>query len=306
LDLDEFQAKQVLEKYGIPICSSNSVSVSVKSHLRFGWEVDRVSRSYVLKITRIAEKSAMTVSDPTIKTVVDSQLGLSSFQSLSIVRDLGYSDSWISGLSRIIVSFAQACFECDVEFAEIDLFLADRDGFVVADARLVVDDNALFRHPEFQYDNQVCSPLEALARKFNLGYVKLDGDIGVVGNGAGLVLATIDLLHSLGGHPANFLDMGGGANPQTIKAALQIVFDDPDINAILVNVLGGITHCDEVANLILEAAIEAKSKKPLVVRLVGTNEVEGRRILRAGGVEVLGGMEEAAKRVIELLAGVQK
>lgn len=295
----------MLEKYGIPICSSNSVSVSAKSHLRLGWEVDRASRSYILKLTRIAEKSAMTVVEPTIRTVVDSQLGLSSFQVLSIVRDLGYSDSWTSSLTRIIESFAQACFECDAEFAEIDLFLADRNGFMAIDARLVIDDNALFRHPEFQRNTQVCSPQAALAKKFNLAYVKLDGDIGVVGNGAGLVLATIDLLRSLGGHPADFLDMGGGANPQTIKAALQIVFEDPDVNAILVNVLGGITHCDEVANLILEASVEAKSKKPLVVRLVGTNEVEGRMILRVGGVDVLCGMEEAAKRVIELLAGVQ-
>ena len=152
--------------------------------------------------------------------------------------------------------------------------------FVAIDARMVIDDNALFRHPEYAAEEtEELSPQEALALKNNLAYVKLDGDIGVVGNGAGLVMATLDLLNFFGGKPANFLDLGGGATIEAIAAALQIVLADPATKVIVVNVLGGITHCDDVARGIVEAANEAKVKKPLVVRLVGTNQIEGKKIL---------------------------
>jgi succinyl-CoA synthetase beta subunit len=176
--------------------------------------------------------------------------------------------------------------------------------FVAADARMVIDDNALFRHPEYEAEEaQTLSPQEALALKNNLAYIKLDGDIGVVGNGAGLVMATLDLLTLSGGKPANFLDLGGGATIEAIKAALEIVLADLDTKIILVNVLGGITRCDEVARGIIEAAKHAEVKKPLVVRLVGTNQQEGQKILADAGIRVLGSMEEAAKQAVEFAAG---
>ena len=150
---------------------------------------------------------------------------------------------------------------------------------------------------------QSLSPDEALALKNNLSYVKLDGDIGVVGNGAGLVMATLDLLTSFGGKPANFLDVGGGASTEAITAALVIVLGDKATKAVLVNVLGGITRCDDVARGIVEAIKETNAGKPVAVRLVGTNQLEGQRILAEAGISVLGSMNEAAKQAVEVCSG---
>ena len=144
-----------------------------------------------------------------------------------------------------------------------------------------------------------------MALKNNLSYVKLDGDIGVVGNGAGLVMATLDLLNFFGGKPANFLDLGGGATVEAIAAALQIVLTEPGTKVVLVNVLGGITHCDDVARGIVEVANEAKIKKPVVVRLVGTNQQEGQKILATAGISALDSMEQAAKQAVEIAIGAQ-
>ena len=189
--------------------------------------------------------------------------------------------------------------ESDAELAEINP-LVETEGFCSCRRSKVIDDNALFRHPEYETEEaQTLSSTEALAQKNNLAYVKLDGDIGVVGNGAGLVMATLDLLTFFGGKPANFLDVGGGAQMEAIKAAMEIVLNDPDTKAVLVNVLGGITRCDEVARGIIEAIKETKAEKPLAVRLVGTNQWEGQRILADAGVSVLGSMEETASKAVE-------
>jgi len=284
--------------------------VSVKKELYLGLVVDRFSRSYVLLSSRmggvdieeLANKSPETIN----RTIIDPQLGIRSFHAVSIAKSLGYRGSQLTELSLIIERFFRASIENDAELAEINpLVETDMGKFVAVDARLLIDDNAIFRHPEYQQQTaETRSPQQALAEKYNLAYVKLDGDIGVVGNGAGLVMATVDLLHFFGGKPADFLDIGGGANTQTIRAALQIVLDDPDVKSVLVNVLGGITHGDEVAYGILEAIKDAKISKPLVVRLVGTNEKEGQEILSAGGVNVMTSLEGAAKRAVELAAGV--
>jgi succinyl-CoA synthetase beta subunit len=251
------------------------------------------------------EELGMKNPESVNRTVVDPQLGIRSFHAISIAERLGYVGNQLAELSQIIERFFRAFIENDAELAEINpLVETDLGKFVAVDARVVIDDNAIFRHPEYQQQlTQKQSTLQTLAEKYKLAYVKLDGDIGVVGNGAGLVMATIDLLHFFGGKPANFLDIGGGANVQTIRAAVQILLTTPEIKSVLVNVLGGITHCDEVAYGILEAIRDTKTEKPLVVRLVGTNEKEGQKILRAGGVNVLDSMEEAAKRAVKLAGG---
>ena len=284
--------------------------VSVKKELYLGLVVDRFNRSYFLLSSRMGgvdiDELAMKSPEDIIRTVVDPQLGIRSFHAVSIAKSLGYNGSQLTELSLIIERFFRAFIENDAELAEINpLVETDNGEFVAVDARVLIDDNAIFRHPEYQQQTaEKRSPQQALAEKYNLAYVKLDGDIGVVGNGAGLVMATIDLLHFLGGKPADFLDIGGGANTQTIRAALQIVLDDPEVKVVLVNVLGGITKGDEVAYGILEAIKDAKIRKPLVVRLVGTNEKEGQKILRAGGVNVMTSLEGAAKRAVELAEGV--
>ena len=280
----------------------------VKKELYFGITVDRFNRSYValasgmggVEIEEVAEKTPKAI----VRTIIDFQLGMRAFQALAVAKQLGYGGSQLLELSGIIQKLYQACVESDAEMAEINpLVETDVGSFVAADARMVIDDNALFRHPEYEANEvQMLSPAEAFASRNNLAYVKLEGDIGVVGNGAGLVMATLDLLTFFGGKPANFLDVGGGANMEAIRAALEIVLSDPDTKAVLVNVLGGITRCDEVARGIVEALKDTKARKPLAVRLVGTNQMEGQKILSDAGISVLDSMEKAARRAVEFAA----
>ncbi|MGC9346057.1 MAG: succinate--CoA ligase subunit beta, partial [Candidatus Bathyarchaeales archaeon] len=176
--------------------------------------------------------------------------------------------------------------------------------FVAADARIIIDDNALFRQQEYRKrlleGEGELTPQELEAIKNDLAYVKLDGNIGVIGNGAGLVMATLDTIQYYGGKPANFLDVGGGAPSEKIATALKIVLSDPNVKALFINILGGITRCDEVARGILETKEKAGITKPMVIRLVGTNEEEGKRKLTEAGIHVLESMEEAAKKVVEI------
>lgn len=294
--------KQVLIEEKLPI----------RKELYVGITIDRFNRSYValasatggVEIEEIAGKTPMAI----IRTLIDPQLGIRSFHAMAIAKQLGYSGNQLAELAAIIQKLYQVCVDNDAELVEINPLAETETGnFVALDARMVIDDNALFRHPECaEREAEELSSQEALALKNNLAYVKLDGDIGVVGNGAGLVMATLDLLNFFGGKPANFLDLGGGATIEAITAALQIVFADPDTKAVLVNVLGGITHCDDVARGIVEAANEAKVKKPLVVRLVGTNQQEGQKILSDAGISVLDSMEEAARQAVEITRGEKR
>jgi succinyl-CoA synthetase beta subunit len=284
----------------------------VRRELYVGITVDRFNRSYValasasggVEIEEIASKTPKAI----IRTLIDAQSCVHSFDSMATAKQLGYSGTQLVKLSTIIQKLYQVCIDNDAELVEINpLAETEKGEFVALDARMVIDDNALFRHPEYKAkETEALSPQEALALKNNLAYVKLDGDIGVVGNGAGLVMATIDLLNFFGGKPANFLDLGGGATVEAITAALQIVFADPATKAVLVNVLGGITHCDDVARGMIEAANEAKVKKPLVVRLVGTNQSEGQKILDDAGISVLDSMEQAAKQAVEIARRAQR
>lgn len=280
--------------------------LSVRKELYVGITIDRFSRSYValvsamggVEIEEIAEKTPNAI----IRTLIDPLLGIRSSHAIAIARQLGYSGIQLSELAALLQRLYRSCVNNDAELVEINPLAETKTGkFVGLDARMVIDDNALFRHPKYaKKEAEGLSCREALALKNNLAYVKLEGDIGVVGNGAGLVMATLDLLNLFGGKPANFLDLGGGAKIEAIIAALQIVFADPDTKTIIVNVLGGITHCDDVARGIIEATNEAKVKKPLIVRLVGTNQQEGQRILTEAGIGVFGSMEEAARQAVEI------
>jgi succinyl-CoA synthetase beta subunit len=174
---------------------------------------------------------------------------------------------------------------------------------MAADARIIVDDNALFRHPEFEAESSLRvedTPLEAEARRYKLAYVDLSGDIGIVGNGAGLVMATLDLVQYFGGKPANFLDVGGGGDVDITKRGILLVMSKPEVRAIFVNILGGITRCDIVAQAVIEALNEAKVKKPIVVRMMGTNEAEGKRMLDEAGIGSYPNLEKAIEEVLKL------
>ena len=285
--------------------------LAVRRELYVSITIDRFNRSYIALTSVIGGVEVEEIADQTpnsvIRTFIDFQLGIRSFHAAAIAKKLGYSGNQLVELSSIIQKLYQVCVDNDAELVEINPLAETQNGhFVALDARIIIDDNALFRHPKYaESEAHALSSQEALALKNGLTYVKLDGDIGVIGNGAGLIMATLDLLNFYGGKPADFLDLGGGAALEAIKAALRIVFDDSGTKVVLVNVLGGITHCDDVAWGIVEVAKEAKAKKRLVVRLVGTNQQQGQKILGEAGIVVLDSMEDAAKQAVEFAAGAQ-
>jgi succinyl-CoA synthetase beta subunit len=274
--------------------------LATKKEVYLGFTVDRFNRCYVMLASKMDGMDIEELTEKTpqaiVRTPVDVQSGFRSFDALSTAKRLCYCGE-----------LYRAAIENDAELAEINpLIETETAGFVAADARMVIDDNALVRHPEYESkEAQTLSSMETLALKNNLAYVKLDGDIGVVGNGAGLVMATLDLLNYYGGKPADFLDLGGGASVEAIRVALRIVLEDSDTKFVLVNVLGGITRCDEVARGIIEAVEDGKVKKPLAVRFVGTNEKEGLRILADAGISALDSMEEAAKEAVKFAVGAK-
>ena len=214
----------------------------------------------------------------------------------------------VATMASVLTTLYRVATECDAELVEINPLVKIAAGtFVAADARIILDDNALFRHPEFagralaRADD---TPLEAEARRQDITYVDLSGDIGIVGNGAGLVMATMDLIRCHGGEPANFLDIGGGAAADVIRKGLAFVMSKPEVKAVLVNVLGGITRCDEVARGVIEALHGAGVHKPIAIRMMGTNEQEGTLMLQQAGVTVHADMESAASEIMRLQEGL--
>ena len=280
--------------------------ISIQRELYLAITVDRQKRTYVVLASAVGgiDIEATAEEKPTAinKTPINPNTGLHFYHTIAIAKQLGYSGNQLSALANIILKLYQTAMDNDAELAEINPLAETVNGeFMALDARLTVDDNALFRHPEYiKQETQQQTPQEEAASKHNLAYVKLDGNIGVIGNGAGLVMATLDLLSLFGGRAADFLDLGGGASIEQINAAVKLVLSDFEVKAVLINVLGGITRCDEVAKGILQARTESGSGKPLVVRLIGTNQQEGQRILQAAGIQVYDSMEKAANQAVEI------
>ena len=282
--------------------------IAARMELYLSVSVDRVNRCYVVVASSTGgidiEEAAANSSENIIKVLIDPVYGLRSHHARQIAKRLGYSETQMLDLASIILKLYQIAVDLDSELAEINPLIESTDQkFVAADTRLIIDDNALYRHYEFlrrPLEDPDLSPQELEAQKNALAYVKLSGDIGVLGNGAGLVMATLDLVQLYGGNAADFLDVGGGASAEIITEALAIVSSDPSVKVVFINILGGMTRCDEVANGILKTRKRVGFNKPLVVRLVGTNEKEGRRILTEAGISVLESMEEAAEKAVEM------
>jgi succinyl-CoA synthetase beta subunit len=254
-----------------------------------------------MDIEEVASKSPEKV----MVTPIDSEFGFHPFQARQIAKRMGYSGAKLLELGKILEKLYLTGMDYDTELIEMNPLVEVSDGrFLAADARMIIDDNALFRHQEYKKrfleGESELSPQELEAVKNDLAYVKLDGNIGVIGNGAGLVMATLDTIQYYGGKPANFLDVGGGAPAEKTALALKIVLSDSKVKVLFINILGGITRCDEVARGILEAKEKVGVTKPMVIRLVGTNEEEGKRILTWAGIHVLESMEEAAQRTVEI------
>jgi succinyl-CoA synthetase beta subunit len=203
-------------------------------------------------------------------------------------------------IAAILEKLVRLYWECDCSLAEINPLIVTPAGEVLAiDAKVVLDDNGLFRHRDLEAYRDEESDQDRLARERGLSFVKLDGTIGCIVNGAGLAMATMDLVKHYGAEPANFLDIGGSSNPEKVTAAMRIITSDPGVRAILFNIFGGITRCDDVARGLIEAVEKTPPRLPLVVRLTGTNEIEGRNILaKAAGILPAATMDEAAQLVI--------
>lgn len=231
----------------------------------------------------------------------DPMLGLHDYQARELAFALGIEPSLVNGFARIAKQLFNAYIQTDATLAEINpLVLTGDNQWQALDSKISFDDNALFRHKDFEAlrDLNEEEPTELEARAHGISFVKLDGNIGCVVNGAGLSMATMDAIKLYGGEPANFLDVGGGASAEQVTKALQLVLADPNVNAILINIFGGITRGDIVATGLVEALKTLELSIPLVVRLVGTNQEEGRRILHGAGIDAVETMEEAAQRVV--------
>ena len=295
---------------GIPVKSVwIEEKIQIKKELYFGITTNRFNQSYVAITSAVGgmeiEEIATKAPEKIVQFPINPQHGFRSFHANQMARKMGYVGNQLSELGRIFERLYRVGMDYDAELIEMNPLVETVDGkFVAADARVILDDNALFRHQEYKKrlleGESELTPQEIEATKNDLAYVKLDGDIGVIGNGAGLVMATLDTIQYYGGKPANFLDVGGGAPAEKIATALKIVLSDPKVKTLFINILGGITRCDEVARGILESKAKIGTTKPMVIRLVGTNEDEGKRILTEAGVHVLESMEEAAQRAVEI------
>jgi len=270
--------------------------------------IDRHARTHVVLASTSGgvdiEEIAQNNPDAILRYWVDPEVGFSMADAIRMLSpfNMNYDDR--SNFASIISVLYKVAIEHDAELVEINPLVRTSSGkLIAADARLIADDNALFRNPIFReksFRRGEETSREAEARKQNLAYVDLDGDIGIIGNGAGLVMSTIDLVQLFGGKPGNFLDIGGGAQTEIIKRGVILVMSKPEVRAVLINILGGITRCDIVAQGVIEGLNESSIKKPIVVRLMGTNEEEGARILHQAGIFTYPSMEEAVAEVLKL------
>ena len=242
------------------------------------------------------------------KEEIDPKVGLQGFQARKIAFNLGLSGDAFKDMTKFITSLYNAYIATDSSMFEINPVLKTSDNKILAvDAKVNLDDNALFRHPDFAAlrDINEEDPTEVEAGKSNLNYVKLDGNVGCMVNGAGLAMATMDIIKLAGGEPANFLDVGGAANAQTVKAGFDIILSDPNVKAILINIFGGIVRCDRVAQGVINAYKEIGNiPVPIIVRLQGTNAVKAKELIDNSGLKVYSAilLKEAAERVKEVLA----
>jgi len=285
-------------------------TVDVVQELYLGVVVDRAARRVVMMASSEGgvdiEEVAAATPERIIKVQVDPFLGLHSYQARELALGIGLDKALIQGFVGIAHGLYGAFIGSDASLAEINPLAVTDDGKLVAlDAKMVLDDNALFRHPDLAAMRvpEEEAPAEREAREQGLSYVKLDGEIGCMVNGAGLAMATMDTIKLYGGSPANFLDIGGGAKAERVAAALRIILSDPRVKVVLINIFGGITRCDEVARGILAALEEVPTDVPMVVRLVGTNEEEGRRLLAEAKVITAASLVEAARKAVAAAKG---
>jgi len=285
-------------------------AVSISKEIYLGITNDRAMRKPVIMASSAGgvdiEEIASQSPEKIIKVHIDPLLGLRDYQARDIAVGIDLPREHWRAFLDISRALWKAYAECDATLAEINPLVITADNRLLAlDGKMIIDDNALFRHPDLSdmRDMDVEAPAEIEARKYGLSYIKLDGQIGCLVNGAGLAMATMDIIKLFGAEPSNFLDVGGGATAEKVAVAFRIILTDPNVKAILINIFGGITRGDEVARGILAALKEVKTTIPMVVRLVGTNAEEGRRLLADAHMITAETLAEAAQKVVELAKG---
>lgn len=267
-----------------------------------------VSRNIVMASTEGGmeiEKVAEETPEKILKETIDPAVGLADFQAARLARGLELSEQASENFVAFVKALADAAVDLDTDLIEINPLVVTVDGDVMAlDGKMGFDDNALFRHPDIagMRDESEEDAAELEAKKFGLSYIKLDGNIGCLVNGAGLAMATMDTIKHVGGEPANFLDVGGGADADQVAQAFQIITADPNVKGIFVNIFGGIMRCDVIATGITEAVRQVGLEVPLVVRLEGTNVELGKQIIEESGLDVVAAadMKDGAQKIVEL------
>jgi succinyl-CoA synthetase beta subunit len=293
--------KRLLVEQGINIAKEMYVGVTLDRTTAMN--VVMVSTEGGVEIENVAAESPEKI----VKAHVAPSVGLQQFQARSLAFSLGLTGDAFKNGVKFLLALYKAYESTDASLAEINPLVITKEGNVLAlDAKINFDDNALYRHPEFAElrDLDEEEPLEIEASKSNLNYIKLDGNVGCMVNGAGLAMATMDIIKLAGGEPANFLDVGGGANAQTVESGFKIILADKNVKAILINIFGGIVRCDRVATGVVEAAKKVEVKLPIVIRLAGTNADLAAEVLKNSGMSFLvaGDLKDAAEKVTNALA----
>mgnify|MGYP001064571801 FL=1 len=281
-------------------------AITYEREIYLGVIMDRASRRIVMMASAEGgveiEEVAKTNPEAIVKVAAHPMLGLLEFQARDLAYGIGLTDAkQARQFAQIATALYRAYMDVDASLAEINPLVVRADGSLQAlDSKIVLDDSGLFRHPDLEAMRDASDEPEAeqRARAAGITYIKLDGDIGCMVNGAGLAMATMDVVKLYGGEPANFLDIGGGASKEKVKTALQIILSDPNVKAVMFNIFGGITRVDEVAKGIVAALSEVETDVPMIARLVGTNEEEGRRILAESALIPAATLAEAAEKAV--------
>ena len=297
------EGKKVLKIYVEEGCQ-------IKKEYYLGIVLDRAKGKFVMMASTEGgmeiEKVAEETPEKIIKVILDPLMGLSGFQARQLSFALEIPKEAMKDFVRQVTLLSKIAVEKDFTLVEINPLILTEDNKVIAlDAKVNIDDNALFRNSDLKelLDESEVDPKELEAEKYDLSYVKLDGKLGCMVNGAGLAMATMDIIKLKGSSPANFLDVGGGASKEKVSGALKIIISDKDVKAILINIFGGIMRCDIIAEGIVEAVNEMKLDKPLIVRLEGTNVERGKEILSNSGLEIVTAkdLEDAAEKAVSIV-----
>ena len=281
--------------------------VNIVSEFYLGVVLDRSNEKYVMmasteggtEIEVVAEKNPEKI----FKVEIDPLLGIQSYQARQLVFKLGLEKSLSNKAVKFILALSKAVEQTDASLVEINPLVVTKDDVLALDAKMNFDDNALYRQKDIEMlrDEDEEDPRELEATKYDLNYISLDGNIGCMVNGAGLAMATMDIIKLEGGSPANFLDVGGGASKERVEQAFRIIFSDKKVKAVLINIFGGIMRCDVIAEGVVAAAKNIDIKVPLIVRLAGTNEEKGKEILNNSGLDIISAnnLGDAAKKAVQ-------